>query len=61
MSVWTHPICGRCYVDVFKKPLKHATQVRDASPQTCCFCQITTCSGLFVRHEPLPGCEAHAG
>lgn len=51
MSTWTHSICESCW------RLRHGVNRMPArsishTPRACCFCELPTNGGIFVREDP---------
>ena len=51
-SGWTHAVCMTCWRQ--RKPDRAPVRVADATLdlEACCFCQVLTESGVYVRAEP---------
>lgn len=47
---WTHACCWSCWDE--KYPDMEPYRVIGSSATSCCFCGLTTISGIFVRHDP---------
>ena len=62
MSVWTHPICDRCWsvLEPNRRPVRVMEEDRDRVK--CCWCEEPTKSGIYRRADPwdLPKHSAHA-
>lgn len=56
MSKWTHLICDPCWRQ--KEGDKIPVRLLTNEVELCCFCGLTTTSGIYVRHNPKEmGCQ----
>lgn len=62
MSVWTHPICLRCWEA--REPTRPPVRIiaEDRVREKCCFCGEPNKDGIYVRYDPwdLPKHTEHA-
>ena len=49
MSRWQHSICDTCWQR--REPDREPIRLRDAKPETCCFCGAEHESGIYVREN----------
>ena len=47
---WTQPCCNACWDAAH--PDRRPTRVLETEDEICCFCEIATRSGIYVRVDP---------
>ena len=52
MSKWTHAICQPCWEQ--RADTSEPFRLTVCPPEPCCFCGVSTDSGIFVRADPRP-------
>jgi len=49
MTIWTHPICLRCWIGLH--PGWVPARVLNDDEEQCCFCGAKTSDGIYVRAD----------